>query len=162
MAARMQAGLTAASLPFVAGLAFVESNSVAAAVAFSVAAVVALLTFAPQLPFLHRLPRIGSPRITARFIRVERNELVEGFPFPMNGAYLQIEPKVSSRIEDAVLGFFAPEGVSIENIDLGGTPTSKGRLLLPTDDQLNPGRRSQHWSDHAELRRGDGLMLFIA
>jgi hypothetical protein len=35
MAARVQAGLTAASLPFVVGLAFLQTNWVAAVIAFA-------------------------------------------------------------------------------------------------------------------------------
>ena len=79
-----------------------------------------------------------------------------------NEVMIRIGLRLPTRIEDAVLNFLVPVGIDFWNSDFEGKPSDKGRLMLPTDEPLNPDIEfSNYWADNVELRFGSGLMNFV-
>jgi hypothetical protein len=105
---------------------------------------------------LHTLPGVGSPDLEATFAQ-------EASPSGASDeVMIRIGLKVPTRIDDAVLNFLVPVDIEFWNSDFEGKPSDKGRLMLPTDEPLNPGIEfSNYWADNVELRFGSGLMNFV-
>jgi hypothetical protein len=156
MQSRIQTGATAAALTLSSAAFVADSHRCLAAVLLVVTFLIGIATFANKLPVLHTLPGVGSPDLEATFAQ-------EASPSgASNEVMIRIGLKVPTRIEDAVLNFLVPVDIEFWNSDFEGKPSGKGRLMLPTDEPLNPGIEfSNYWADNVELRFGSGLMNFV-
>jgi hypothetical protein len=144
MIARLAAGLTAATLPLVVGVAFAQSGEAAPAVAFFVlTALFVIATFAAFLPILHKLPGIGAPRLTATFTANGSPDLRITIPVrPEHGE--RARPSVLIRvgltnhsrgdIAHALLNFCFPVGHGLQICDHRGDPLDRGKSMPPTQE----------------------------
>jgi hypothetical protein len=152
-AERATAGFSAAAIAV--AFAFAPGKLTAREVLFLVAAVAILaLTFAPMLPWLNRLPRVGAPRVTVvlsfepSYPGAPEELLMERVPGSI------IAPRIlrvgfvnggPSRVHRTLVNVLVPAGLDIEGCDYrGDTGESHGRAMPPT---VLDGTPTHFWAD---------------
>jgi hypothetical protein len=141
---RVGTGLTAATIPLVVALAFAQAGDVVPAVlACVLTALLVVATFSAYLPFLHRLPFIGAPRLIGGFTANGSPNLHVRIPKqPDHGEpaiysiLVQVGINNHSRadVEEALFNFCALAGHALQICDHRGEPVEKGSSMPSTDD----------------------------
>lgn len=140
MSDRFAAGFTIAGFPLTAALLAVTAGNYCLAAPLVLAfVVVLLLTVAPRLPLLHRLPGVGAPRLAAKFTANGFPDLrVVGLPDPLDPVSVLVRVQVYNParvdVEHAMLNFAFPYGHGLRACDSWGEPDHRGMKMPPTQE----------------------------
>lgn len=170
MSNRLAAGFTIAGFPLTAALLAITAGNYTLGVCLGLLFVVgSLLTLAPKLPLLHRMPIVGAPKVTAGF---KANGSVEfGGPperprvilaamrnaFPCS-VFVQIGMTNHSGqdVSHALINFGAPARHGLQLCDGWGTTRDVGQQMPPTHEGFD------YWAiDNYRLSGGDGRLLYF-
>lgn len=96
-------------------------------VLLTLALAVAVVAFAPLLPVLNRLPRIGAPRVSTHI----SSEPVPGVPnhVVLRIGFVNAGPR---RVEGVLMNVLVPESVDIRASDHDGQHVERGSAMPPT------------------------------
>jgi hypothetical protein len=143
---RYATGLTVASFPLTAAfLAVTVANYRLAAFLGSLFMVAVLLTVAPRIKFLHRLPVFGAVRFAVDFrangavgvVVGDREEIVLAVPRESLPSTVLVEMLVRNltnrEIENVQFGYGCDVGHGMKACDGWGQPVTKGDRLPPTE-----------------------------
>jgi hypothetical protein len=162
---RAVAGLTAVVVLLTVAHVLEEPTAKEGAI-LGVAILVLVLTFAPVLPILHALPRIGAPRVSVNLsFERERDgggeELVvrrDGEHAPEKTLRVGFSNDGPRRVSDVVVNVIVPETVEISACDVkGDTDSTHGRAMPLTEVD---GRRMRFWADDELTLPKGGRLLF--
>lgn len=147
---RATAGISLAAITV--AFAFAPGKLTVREVLFLIAAVAILaLTFAPMLPWLNRLPKVGASRVTTV---LSFEPLYPGGPEELLVPGSTIAPRIlrvgfinggPRRVHRTLINVLVPAGVDIEGCDYrGDTGESHGRAMPPT---VLDGVPTHFWAD---------------
>lgn len=146
MSDRLAAGFTIAGFPLTASLlAITAGNFILAAVLGLAFVLAAVLTIAPRLPHLHKLPLVGAPRLTAGFKAngsvelhgpQERPQVTLAAPADQFPLSILVQVGITNHsdqdVTHALVNVGAPVGQSLAICDGWGRPRDLGQPMLPT------------------------------
>jgi hypothetical protein len=146
------AALVAAFLA-AAGIAATKGNDAAMWLLVVVGLALLVLTFAPALPGLRKLPRIGAPHTALRFTP-------QGEIDPEVGGHGAILVRLGlfhdsrSELQRTRVTILIPETCDIQEATWDGKPEARGRELPPTSEELLPGVMSKALQEKTDFDRG--------
>jgi len=151
MLGRVGSGATVAGLPWAAAIvAAVQGYWIPAVVFGAATGVILLLTFAPQLPWLHTLPPpLGAPKVGFEFGQVVVDPTLYG-----RSILLEVYVKPTTRLEDAVVKFefpstLSPDLTEVTWVDPARKDPQRGVFLPIEEDTVSPIR---WWECPVDLR----------
>lgn len=148
--ARAATGLTAAGLVLVLGLAALAWCAYVGIGLLVLCGFVVLGTYAPSMPGLHAVPKIGAPQVslTARTVEPYRS-----------GALVEIGVNSPTRLDDATANLVVPAGVNLTPSTSSGSPIQEGSLQT-TQDEFGPGTHQVYWLHDLDIRAGPRVRHF--
>lgn len=114
-----------------------------------------IVTFAPRLPILHAIPRIGAPKLKATLTPIARWDL------PPDSAVLEVGIRAPTRLADAVVNLVLPYDVTFYRAHQDGSANPAPGTILTTDERVDGDRPSHYWHGTPDLRRGSTLLYFV-
>jgi hypothetical protein len=149
-----------AALPAAASIAAATENEPAIAVIFGLTtALIVLAAFAPRLPYVHRLPLVGAPRLLAAATLDGRSDLrVTKREGTTRSALLQISLTNQTRwttLENVWVNLLVPEPVLASCCDDTGTVIERGKWMPPTAHRLGDHEWALYWADRGHTLDAD-------
>ena len=150
MANRVNAGIAAATLVVVVGLAALSWCRLLTISLLALGGLILVGTFAPRLPLLHALPFVGAVRPNVSLAVAGRYR---------DGVIYSVGIYTPTRLDDAAINFIVPADVTVQRSTQTGDPIADGNVLT-TVDEFGPGTNQVHWNKYLEIRRGHAALYF--
>lgn len=170
MSNRLAAGFTIAGFPLTAALLAITAGNYLLGVGLGLLFVAgSLLTVAPKLPLLHRMPVVGAPKITAGFKAngsvefggsLERPRVIlavarDAYPCSVF-VQIGITNHSDQDVSAALINFGAPARHGLQVCDGWGAARDAGQQMPPTREGFD------YWAiDDYRLSGGDGRLLYF-
>lgn len=151
---RTNSGLSLGAL-LMAGAAFAwEWRPSVAYLLAALVPVVLLITFAPRMPLLHAVPRIGAPELAVTVTPIPRWDL------PPDTRVLQVGIRAPTRLPDALMNLVFPYDVPFHRSHQDGAENPVGTVLT-SSEEVDGDRPSHYWDGKPDLRRRHNLLYFV-